>query len=154
MIFQSNLLLRILQISLFFCLHLFLVHSIILDVVGMWHSLVARIVRDDEAAGSNPVIPTISLNLRANHFGLLFLFSPALDKKSRSTQLLLFLFSGCLTMIFDGTDFPDLIFFIDHNDLRLIRLCFSLLHKSICHDNDNIPWLNAARSCAIQTDHP
>ena len=24
----------------------------------MWHSLVARIVRDDEAAGSNPVIPT------------------------------------------------------------------------------------------------
>ena len=26
---------------------------------GMWHSLVARIVRDDEAAGSNPVIPTI-----------------------------------------------------------------------------------------------
>ena len=25
----------------------------------MWHSLVARIVRDDEAAGSNPVIPTI-----------------------------------------------------------------------------------------------
>ena len=47
---------------------------------GMWHSLVARIVRDDEAAGSNPVIPTISLNLRANHFGLLFLFSPALDR--------------------------------------------------------------------------
>ena len=31
-------------------------------VVGMWHSLVARIVRDDEAAGSNPVIPTILLN--------------------------------------------------------------------------------------------
>ena len=28
-------------------------------VAGMWHSLVARIVRDDEAAGSNPVIPTI-----------------------------------------------------------------------------------------------
>ena len=28
-------------------------------VSGMWHSLVARIVRDDEAAGSNPVIPTI-----------------------------------------------------------------------------------------------
>lgn len=25
----------------------------------MWRSLVARIVRDDEAAGSNPVIPTI-----------------------------------------------------------------------------------------------
>ena len=28
-------------------------------VVGMWHSLVARIVRDDEAAGSSPVIPTM-----------------------------------------------------------------------------------------------
>ncbi len=26
---------------------------------GMWHSLVARFVRDEEAAGSNPVIPTI-----------------------------------------------------------------------------------------------
>ena len=64
MIFQSNLLLRILQISLFFCLHLFLVHSIILDVVGMWHSLVARIVRDDEAAGSNSVIPTIEITSR------------------------------------------------------------------------------------------
>ena len=27
-------------------------------VYGMWHSLVARFVRDEEAAGSNPVIPT------------------------------------------------------------------------------------------------
>ena len=25
---------------------------------GMWRSLVARVVRDDEVAGSNPVIPT------------------------------------------------------------------------------------------------
>ena len=152
MIFQSNLLLRILQISLFFGLHLFLVHSIILDVVGMWHSLVARIVRDDEAAGSNPVIPTIFMSLRANLWVCSFCFTR--NKKSRSGMLLLFLPSGCLTMIFDGTDFPDLIFFVDHNDLRLINLRFSLLHKSICHDNDNIPWLNAARSCAIQTDHP
>ena len=31
---------------------------------GMWHSLVARIVRDDEAAGSNPVIPTIEITSR------------------------------------------------------------------------------------------
>ena len=29
-------------------------------VYGMWHSLVARFVRDEEAAGSNPVIPTIN----------------------------------------------------------------------------------------------
>ena len=35
-------------------------HRIIIIVVGMWHSLVARFVRDEEAAGSNPVIPTIS----------------------------------------------------------------------------------------------
>ena len=28
----------------------------------MWHSLVARFVRDEEAAGSNPVIPTIDDN--------------------------------------------------------------------------------------------
>ncbi len=72
MIFQSNLLLRILQISLFFCLHLFLVHSIILDVVGMWHSLVARIVRDDEAAGSNPVIPTIIWSMKRRSFENVF----------------------------------------------------------------------------------
>ena len=26
----------------------------------MWRSLVARVVRDDEVAGSNPVIPTAS----------------------------------------------------------------------------------------------
>ena len=26
--------------------------------IGMWRSLVARVVRDDEVAGSNPVIPT------------------------------------------------------------------------------------------------
>ena len=29
----------------------------------MWHSLVARFVRDEEAAGSNPVIPTIYTQL-------------------------------------------------------------------------------------------
>ena len=33
-------------------------YNIICDY-GMWHSLVARFVRDEEAAGSNPVIPTI-----------------------------------------------------------------------------------------------
>lgn len=26
---------------------------------GMWHSLVARLVRDEEAVGSNPAAPTI-----------------------------------------------------------------------------------------------
>ena len=30
--------------------------------VGMWRSLVARFVRDEEVAGSNPVIPTRNLN--------------------------------------------------------------------------------------------
>ena len=27
--------------------------------IGVWRSLVARVVRDDEAAGSNPVTPTL-----------------------------------------------------------------------------------------------
>ena len=40
-----------------------LVSTIFYFCVGMWHSLVARIVRDDEAAGSNPVIPTICLDI-------------------------------------------------------------------------------------------
>ena len=40
-------------------LHIFSIRGILFIVFGgMWHSLVARIVRDDEAAGSNPVIPT------------------------------------------------------------------------------------------------
>ena len=30
----------------------------------MWHSLVARFVRDEEAAGSNPVIPTIFMSMK------------------------------------------------------------------------------------------
>ena len=30
---------------------------------GMWHSLAARIVQDNEAAGSNPVIPTIFIRI-------------------------------------------------------------------------------------------
>ncbi len=29
-----------------------------LFVYGVWHSLVVRLVRDQEAAGSNPVTPT------------------------------------------------------------------------------------------------
>ena len=43
----------------FSLLHFLKSHSIITNVVGMWLSLVERIVRDDEVAGSNPVIPTI-----------------------------------------------------------------------------------------------
>jgi hypothetical protein len=29
-----------------------------LETIGVWRSLVARVVRDDEVAGSNPVTPT------------------------------------------------------------------------------------------------
>ena len=46
--------------------------SILFYVVGMWHSLVARIVRDDEAAGSNPVIPTIHRQRKSKHFACSF----------------------------------------------------------------------------------
>ena len=39
--------------------------------VGMWLSLVERSVRDREVAGSNPVIPTISLNPLLTFRGLI-----------------------------------------------------------------------------------
>ena len=48
---------------------------------GMWHSLVARFVRDEEAAGSNPVIPTIDDNRDQSFMGWSFLM-PVLDRKS------------------------------------------------------------------------
>ena len=41
--------------------------------VGMWRSLVARFVRDEEVAGSNPVIPTRNSNERANCSLVLFM---------------------------------------------------------------------------------
>lgn len=34
-------------------------------VFGVWRSLVARVVRDDEVAGSNPVTPTRSCGLES-----------------------------------------------------------------------------------------
>ena len=34
------------------------------DIIGEWRSLVARFVRDEEAAGSNPVSPTKYYNAR------------------------------------------------------------------------------------------
>lgn len=37
---------------------------------GMWRSLVARVVRDDEVAGSNPVIPTNSKPPESNLQGV------------------------------------------------------------------------------------
>ena len=37
--------------------------------VGMWLSLVERIVRDDEVAGSNPVIPTIFIDYEPEPLG-------------------------------------------------------------------------------------
>jgi hypothetical protein len=30
--------------------------------IGLWRSLVARLVRDEEAAGSNPVSPTVVMS--------------------------------------------------------------------------------------------
>ena len=38
---------------------------------GVWHSLVVRLVRDQEAAGSNPVTPTIKKKV---HQGCSFFF--------------------------------------------------------------------------------
>lgn len=42
---------------------------------GMWRSLVARFVRDEEVAGSNPVIPTILHNFKANNLEVFYLDS-------------------------------------------------------------------------------
>ena len=42
------------------------------DAFGVWRSLVARFVRDEEVAGSNPVTPTTNKSLR---FGGGFFFS-------------------------------------------------------------------------------
>lgn len=41
----------------------------------MWRSLVARLVRDQEAAGSNPVIPTTSNKKAFEKFSKAFLFT-------------------------------------------------------------------------------
>ncbi len=38
------------------------------NVIGVWRSLVARFVRDEEAVGSNPATPTIlRFRVRENH---------------------------------------------------------------------------------------
>ena len=55
-----------------FCLSNPADRGIISSVVGMWHSLVARFVRDEEAAGSNPVIPTRYDFKRHSHYDYAF----------------------------------------------------------------------------------
>ena len=40
---------------------------------GIWRSLVARLVRDEEVAGSNPVIPTTDRKNPAQQGGVLLL---------------------------------------------------------------------------------
>lgn len=45
--------------------------------LGIWRSLVARVVRDDEVAGSNPVIPT---KVKAGHS------CPASDLKPKDRE--------------------------------------------------------------------
>ena len=37
---------------------LYVAADIMSNTIGVWHSLVVRLVRDQEAAGSNPVTPT------------------------------------------------------------------------------------------------
>ena len=68
---------------------------------GMWHSLVARIVRDDEAAGSNPVIPTIEysshLLLRVAFF-VRKLFLPKVLTTRRILRIIFLVTTGCGTV--------------------------------------------------------
>lgn len=45
-----------------------------IHIIGMWRSLVARFVRDEEVAGSNPVIPTRNtMGSQANANGPVFM---------------------------------------------------------------------------------
>ena len=53
---------------------------------GMWRSLVARVVRDDEVAGSNPVIPTNPKPPESNFQGVLHIH----EQESISTYLIYF----------------------------------------------------------------
>ena len=52
----------------------------------MWRSLVARVVRDDEVAGSNPVIPTNPKPPESNFQGVLHIH----EQESISTYLIYF----------------------------------------------------------------
>ena len=63
------------------------------DKNGVWHSLVVRLVRDQEAAGSSPVTPTIFVvrkgyNLKKLRFSGLFLYSQGLLRLLRRLRLM------------------------------------------------------------------
>ena len=51
---------------------LYVAADIMSNTIGVWHSLVVRLVRDQEAAGSNPVAPT--KKQRVDFSTLCFLF--------------------------------------------------------------------------------
>lgn len=54
----------------------------------MWRSLVARVVRDDEVAGSNPVIPTDSPGPLDRGFVVPAVFLPQVPKRTPAQILL------------------------------------------------------------------
>ena len=52
------------------------------ELIGVWLSLVERLVRDQEVVGSNPIAPTISTPRHWNPGGAALVF---LDQLSRAT---------------------------------------------------------------------
>ena len=54
----------------------------------MWRSLVARVVRDDEVAGSNPVIPTTSPGPLDRGFVVSAVFLPQVSQQILAQVLL------------------------------------------------------------------
>ena len=57
----------------------------------MWHSLVARLVRDEEAAGSNPVIPTRKYPpIQYRRFLFFILYEKNINKRQQPQKLLPF----------------------------------------------------------------
>ncbi len=57
----------------------------------MWHSLVARLVRDEEAAGSNPVIPTRKYPpIQHRRFLFFILYEKNINKRQQPQKLLPF----------------------------------------------------------------
>ena len=55
--------------------------------IGVWRSLVARVVRDDEAAGSNPVTPTSKVEGRKASLHLFLVYGPALRPENGAETL-------------------------------------------------------------------
>jgi hypothetical protein len=64
----------------------------------MWRSLVARLLREQEAAGSNPVVPTSNFNMLQGlpkaFFIMIFCCGQSVDRFSIALDAYFFIFRG------------------------------------------------------------